>query len=123
MKKSGRARAHRATGRRSQAERSEQMRRRLIDATITCLAKDGYVKTTIRRIAGRAKVSHGAAGHHFPNKAALIAAAAEELVRCIRQMQSATLAGLPPDTKPKQSIRTSGGSVADGRMLKEGADE
>ena len=97
MKKSGRARAHRATGRRSQAERSEQMRRRLIDATITCLAKDGYVKTTIRRIAGRAKVSHGATGHHFPNKAALIAAAAEELVRCIRQMQSATLAGLPPD--------------------------
>jgi len=98
MKIIGRARAYRGTGRRSQAERSEQMRRRLIDATITCLAKDGYVKTTIRRIASRAKVSHGATGHHFANKAALIAAAAEELVRYVRQMQAATLAGLVPES-------------------------
>ncbi|GAB3378211.1 TetR/AcrR family transcriptional regulator [Lysobacter fragariae] len=65
--------------RKTQAERSQAMRQRLIDATLECLAKEGYAGTTISKIVSRAKVSHGATGHHFPSKADLILAAAEDL--------------------------------------------
>jgi len=69
--------------RRTQAERSEAMRVRLIEATLKCLETDGYVGTTVTRIVETAEVSRGAPVHHFPSKAALIAAAAEHLMRRI----------------------------------------
>lgn len=67
--------------RRTQAERSHAMRKRILDATLECLQKDGYAGTTISRIVDVAGVSRGAPLHHFPSKAALIAAAAEQLIR------------------------------------------
>lgn len=67
--------------RRTQAERSEAMRERLIDATLTCLVTEGYAGTTVSKIVAAAKVSRGAPVHHFPSKAALMEAAAEQLVR------------------------------------------
>lgn len=69
--------------RRSQTERSEAMRQRLIDATLQCLQTDGYAGTTVSRIIEVAEVSRGAPLHHFSSKAALIAAAAEQLVKRI----------------------------------------
>jgi AcrR family transcriptional regulator len=69
--------------RRTQEERSEAMRHRLITATIECLQHDGYAATTVSRIIERAKVSRGAPVHHFPSKAALIAAAAKQLTQRI----------------------------------------
>lgn len=66
--------------RRTQAERRAATRQRLVDATLRSLVEDGYSGTTINRIVERAEVSHGASGHHFPSKAALIQAAAEELM-------------------------------------------
>ena len=65
--------------RRTQKERAETMRQRLVDATLICLASDGYAGTTISRVIEVAKVSRGAPVHHFPNKNAMIAAAAEHL--------------------------------------------
>lgn len=67
--------------RRTQAERSEAMRQRLIDATILSLESEGYAGTTVSTIITAAAVSRGAPIHHFPTKAALIAATAEHLVR------------------------------------------
>lgn len=67
--------------RRTQAERSDAMRKRILDATIQCLAMDGYAGTTISRIIETAKVSRGAPIHHFPTKNAMIIAAAEQLVQ------------------------------------------
>lgn len=67
--------------RRTQAERSDAMRNRLIEATLDCLKIEGYSGATVGKIAGRAQVSHGAPMHHFVSKAALIAAAAETLIR------------------------------------------
>lgn len=67
--------------RRTQAERSEAMRQRLVDATLKCLVSEGYAGTTVSKIVSTAKVSRGAPVHHFPSKAALIEAAAEQLVR------------------------------------------
>ena len=70
-----------ATSRRTQQERSETMRMRLIDATLSCLEREGYAGTTISKIVECAEVSRGAPMHHFPSKAALIEATAERLVR------------------------------------------
>lgn len=69
--------------RRTQAQRSEAMRTRLIEATLQCLETDGYAGTTVTKIVEAAQVSRGAPVHHFPSKAALIAAAAEHLMRKI----------------------------------------
>lgn len=81
---------------RTQAERSEEMREKLIDATIASLAQDGYTRTSIGRIVRRAKVSNGATGHHFPTKADLLAAAAEELFGRSRHLLSQALDETPP---------------------------
>ena len=67
--------------RRTQAERSETMRQRILDATLEGLQTDGYSGTTVSRIIEVAGVSRGAPLHHFPSKSALIAAAAEQLIR------------------------------------------
>lgn len=69
--------------RRTQTERSEAMRQRLVDATLKCLETDGYAGTTVSRIIEVAQVSRGAPLHHFPSKDALIAAAAEQLIKRI----------------------------------------
>lgn len=70
-----------AQNRRTQTERSEAMRSRLVEATLDCLACDGYAATTISKIVEKAQVSRGAPVHHFPSKDALIATAAEHLIR------------------------------------------
>jgi AcrR family transcriptional regulator len=67
--------------RRTQAERSYAMRRRLLAATLESLAQDGYVGSTLSSIVRRAGVSRGAQVHHYPNKQALILDAAEDLMR------------------------------------------
>ncbi len=69
--------------RRTQNERSETMRLRLIEATMTCLENEGYAATTISKIVDVAEVSRGAPMHHFSSKAALIVAAAEHVINHI----------------------------------------
>lgn len=81
-------------GRRRQEDRSEATRRRLIDATLSCLETEGYAGTTISKIVERADVSRGAHVHHFPSKAALIEAAARQLVKGIYIQLGKTLATL-----------------------------
>ncbi|HVT65884.1 MAG TPA: TetR/AcrR family transcriptional regulator [Mycobacteriales bacterium] len=66
--------------RRTQAERAEQMRARLLDATIECLAESGYGRMSTNDVVRRARASRGALAHHFPTKADLVTAAAERLV-------------------------------------------
>jgi len=69
------------SARRTQAERSNAMRQRLIEATVQCLAAEGYVGTTVSQIITAAGVSRGAPLHHFPTKASLIEATADHLIR------------------------------------------
>ncbi|MCR1783317.1 TetR/AcrR family transcriptional regulator [Nocardioides carbamazepini] len=70
-------------GGRRQVDRRAATTERLLDATIECLAEDGYVATTTRRVAERAGVSQGAQQHYFPTKAALVDAA---MVRLVEQL-------------------------------------
>jgi AcrR family transcriptional regulator len=65
--------------RRTQSERREETRGRLLDATIESLIEDGYAGTTIRRVTERAGVSQGAQSHHFPHRVDLVISAFERL--------------------------------------------
>ncbi len=58
-----------------QQKRSWETRRKLLDATVECVAEYGYAGASMDRIVERAGVSRGAQGHHFPTKNLLIQAA------------------------------------------------
>lgn len=66
---------------RTQAQRSDDMRKRLRDATLRCLIERGYAKTTVSAICRRAQVSRGAYVHQYESKQALIQDVAETLLR------------------------------------------
>jgi AcrR family transcriptional regulator len=65
--------------RRSQEQRSAEMRGRLLDATIDCLVQYGYAGTTTPRVAETAGVTRGAQVHHFGSKNELVVAAVKHL--------------------------------------------
>lgn len=67
--------------RRTQAERSRAMRKRLQHATLQCLATHGYAGTTVSAIVKQARVSRGAQLHHYASKNELIHDAAAALMR------------------------------------------
>ncbi len=62
-----------------QSIKSAQTRARLIDATIKCLVKVGFARTTTPLVATEAGLSRGAMLHHFENSATLIQATIMEL--------------------------------------------
>jgi AcrR family transcriptional regulator len=65
--------------RRTQEQRSAEMRARLLDATIDCLVQYGYTGTTTPRVAEMAGVTRGAQVHHFGSKNDLVMAALAHL--------------------------------------------
>ncbi|AFE08195.1 TetR family transcriptional regulator [Corallococcus coralloides DSM 2259] len=65
--------------RRTQAERRESTRRKLLDATIEALVEQGYARLTTVEVAKRAGVSQGALFTHFETKEELLAVAVEHL--------------------------------------------
>lgn len=62
-----------------QAQKSAATQARLIDATIRCIIRYGYARTTTPRVAEEAGLSRGAMLHHFENGGALMQAAIAEL--------------------------------------------
>jgi AcrR family transcriptional regulator len=65
--------------RRTQQERRETTRRKLLDATIETLVELGHARLTTVEVAKRAGVSQGALFTHFDTKEELLAAAVEHL--------------------------------------------
>jgi AcrR family transcriptional regulator len=65
--------------RRTQAERSEDMRVRILDAAVNVLASKGYAGFRTADVAIAAGVSRGAQTHHFPSKDALVVAVVEHV--------------------------------------------
>ncbi|MET9267970.1 TetR/AcrR family transcriptional regulator [Amycolatopsis sp. NPDC004079] len=84
-----------ARGHRTQAERREQTRTALLDATIDCLVEIGYSRASVQEICTRAGVSKGAVQHYFATKAELMAAAVEHLTTKLRTQLAASLGSLP----------------------------
>ncbi len=64
----------------TQQERSRQTRKKLVDATLSCLQDHGYAGASLSRILERAGVSRGAWSHHYENKRAMVADSAETLL-------------------------------------------
>ena len=64
---------------RTQRERRESTRARLVEATVVTLAEHGYAATSIKRILEEAGVSVGGMYRHFPTLLDLVIAAAEEV--------------------------------------------
>lgn len=65
--------------RRTQAERTEETRRRLLDAAVDVLASKGYAGFRTADVAAIAGVSRGAQTHHFPSKDELVMAVVEHV--------------------------------------------
>ncbi|MGH6625595.1 MAG: TetR/AcrR family transcriptional regulator, partial [Burkholderiaceae bacterium] len=65
--------------RRTQAERTEETRRRILDAAVDVLATKGYAGFRTAEVAEAAGVSRGAQTHHFPSKDELIVAVVEHV--------------------------------------------
>jgi AcrR family transcriptional regulator len=54
-------------------------REQIVRATIRCLARDGYGKLTMKRVAAEAAVSQGILHYYFRDKAEMLAAAARRV--------------------------------------------
>lgn len=85
--------------RRTQEQRSSEMRTRLLDATIDCLVDYGYAGTTTPRVAERAGVTRGAQVHHFGSKTDLVVAAIKHLAQRRVQAVLREISEVPPDAE------------------------
>lgn len=65
--------------RRSQAERSNEMRKRLLKAATSIMRRHGYVGLRTEDVSRVADVSRGAQLHHYPSKDSLVIAASERI--------------------------------------------
>lgn len=83
--------------RRTQAERAEETRGRLLDAAVAVLARDGYARTSTWAVCAEAKASRGALLHHFPTRLDLLSAAVDRMSAGVLAELDAALAGCPPD--------------------------
>ncbi len=74
-----------------QQQRSEATQRKLMEATIECLAVHGYSGTSMERVVAQAGVSRGAQVHHFPAKTLLLQSAFRWMLdQLIKDLQSRT---------------------------------
>ena len=71
--------ARRPAERRPQAERSQESRARILEATVALLVEEGYARTNTLAIQARAGVSRGRLLHQFPSKEELLVAAAHHV--------------------------------------------
>jgi AcrR family transcriptional regulator len=82
------------------------LRRALLDAALEIVRDRGLSALTMRAVARKTRVSHMAAYHHFKDKAALVAAVAEEGFRALRQEMLERITCFPDDARTQ--LRESG---------------
>ncbi|MEW2484164.1 TetR/AcrR family transcriptional regulator [Mycobacterium sp. NPDC049093] len=80
---------------------------RIRDAAIHCFATQGISATTMRAITQAAGVAHGLPQHHFGNKAGLIAAIDDHVLRVFSEALESN--PLPVPTEPTDDFRSLGG--------------
>lgn len=84
--------------RRTQAERSGETRRRILDAAVALLGEHGYAGLRTGDVVSAAGVSKGALTHHFPSKDALVVAVVEHVfVRASEQARQRARRASSPD--------------------------
>ncbi|XVV38316.1 TetR/AcrR family transcriptional regulator [Streptomyces sp. CA-100214] len=76
---------------RTQAERREDSRQRLIQAAIVLLAERGYAHTSLVEIGRAAGLSRGLVSHHFGSKEACMRAVVESIRKSVREKHAKVL--------------------------------
>ncbi|MBU6407662.1 MAG: TetR/AcrR family transcriptional regulator [Alphaproteobacteria bacterium] len=97
-------------GRRTQAQRTGDARRRVIAAAVSCLDCKGYAATTIADIAAHAGLSKGAVMHHFPDKVAIMAAVADQVFVDELATYQTAIANRKPGLSPLEALVEAGWS-------------
>ena len=77
--------------RRTNKERSEATRTRLLEATVACLYEHGYAATTGTLAIQRAGLSRGAALHQFPSRVELLLATALYIIDWLNEYRLAQM--------------------------------
>ncbi len=85
-----------ARRRRTQAERSQETRNKVCEATLQALVDVGYEQISTTMIAQRAQVSRGALTHQFPTRNDMLVSAFEQLVA---EWREGYPFGLDPETE------------------------
>lgn len=80
--------------RRTQAERREETRSRILEAAVSELTSKGYAGFRVEQVAATAQVSRGAQTHHFPTKEALVLAALQHLYEASTAASMKVIEGL-----------------------------
>ncbi len=92
--------------RRTQAERSETTRARIIEAAIECISSRGYQRTNMAAIAETAAISVGAIQHQFSDKAEVLFAVVEaSLLARAADFSAAPVEGKTPEERIKAFIQ------------------
>ncbi len=81
--------------RRTQAQRRQTTRARLLDAAVQCLIERGYAETTTSQVQAFAEVSRGTLLHHFPTKVDLLVGAVRHLAQRRLEEFARELAAVP----------------------------
>ncbi|CAB3772066.1 TetR/AcrR family transcriptional regulator [Burkholderia paludis] len=82
--------------RRTQAERREETRSRILEAAVSELLNKGYAGFRVEQVAATAQVSRGAQTHHFPTKEDLVMAALQKLYEASTEASMKLIDGLKP---------------------------
>jgi AcrR family transcriptional regulator len=93
---------------------------RLLDVAEDLVGTRGLGSLTLRRIARRAGVSHGAPLRHFPSLAALLAEVAARGFRMLSEAIEKAAAGLPPGAGPLARLRAAGRGYVELAVAKPG---
>jgi AcrR family transcriptional regulator len=70
-------------------------REQIVRATIRCLARDGYTGLTMKRVAAEAGLAQGILHYYFPDKRAILAAAAARVTADLDRRVAAEARGAP----------------------------
>ncbi len=95
--------------RRTQAERSREMRTRILDAAVTVLRRKGYAQFRTADVAKAAGVSRGAQLHHFATKEKLVYATMEHMFHNVLETSRGRARALRKGQDPLERV------VADAR--------
>lgn len=92
----------------SRRRRQDPLDARLLDVAEALLANDGLEGLSLRRIARRAGVSHGAPLRHYPSLAALLSEVAARGFRLLSEALEKSAAQLPPGAGPLARLAAAG---------------
>ena len=86
--------------RRTQAERTQETRTRILDAAVEVLRRKGYAHFRTADVARAAGVSRGAQLHHFATKEKLVYATMEHVFQNVLETSRKRVRGLQPGEDP-----------------------